>query len=251
MLEQQPWADRRQGVVGSLERPAETLAPTRLPLVQMVGVNKVYPLLEGSFQALYDINLTIWPGEYCAIMGPSGSGKSTLMNLMGCLDRPSSGRYWLDGVEVSALPDGELARIRNQKIGFVFQQFHLLPVLTALENVMLPLAYAGIPESEQRRRAKQALEQVGLGSQLHQRPAQLSGGQQQRVAIARAIVNRPQLLLADEPTGALDRRTAQEVLSLFAELHSQGITLVVVTHDLEVARAAQRLIHVADGHLLP
>ena len=251
MLEQQPWADRRQGAVGSLERPAEALAPARLPLVQMVGVNKVYPLLEGSFQALYDINLTIWPGEYCAIMGPSGSGKSTLMNLMGCLDRPSSGRYWLDGVEVSALPDGELARIRNQKIGFVFQQFHLLPVLTALENVMLPLAYAGIPEPEQRRRAKQALEQVGLGSKLHQRPAQLSGGQQQRVAIARAIVNRPQLLLADEPTGALDRRTAQEVLSLFAELHSQGITLVVVTHDLEVARAAQRLIHVADGHLLP
>jgi putative ABC transport system ATP-binding protein len=242
MLEQQPWADQRL---------AEALAPARLPLVQMVGVNKVYPLLEGSFQALYDINLTIWPGEYCAIMGPSGSGKSTLMNLMGCLDRPSSGRYWLDGVEVSALPDGELARIRNQKIGFVFQQFHLLPVLTALENVMLPLAYAGIPEPEQRRRAKQALEQVGLGSKLHQRPAQLSGGQQQRVAIARAIVNRPQLLLADEPTGALDRRTAQEVLSLFAELHSQGITLVVVTHDLEVARAAQRLIHVADGRLLP
>ncbi|MFS8835613.1 ABC transporter ATP-binding protein [Synechococcus sp. WC101] len=219
-------------------------------MVQMVGVNKVYPLLEGSFQALYDIDLAIEAGEYCAIMGPSGSGKSTLMNLMGCLDRPSSGRYWLDGVEVSTLTDRELARIRNQKIGFVFQQFHLLPLLTALENVMLPLAYAGIPEPEQRRRAKQALEQVGLGSKLHQRPAQLSGGQQQRVAIARAIVNRPQLLLADEPTGALDSRTGQEVLNLFAELHRQGITLVVVTHDLEVAQAAQRIIRVADGHLL-
>jgi len=218
--------------------------------VQMVGVNKVYPLPEGSFQALYDIDLAIEAGEYCAIMGPSGSGKSTLMNLMGCLDRPSSGRYWLDGVEVSTLTDRELARIRNQKIGFVFQQFHLLPLLTALENVMLPLAYAGIPEPEQRRRAKQALEQVGLGSKLHQRPAQLSGGQQQRVAIARAIVNRPQLLLADEPTGALDSRTGQEVLNLFAELHRQGITLVVVTHDLEVAQAAQRIIRVADGHLL-
>jgi putative ABC transport system ATP-binding protein len=246
MLEQQPWADRRQGLVGSLERPT----PPHLPVVQMVGVNKVYPLPEGSFQALYDIDLAIEAGEYCAIMGPSGSGKSTLMNLMGCLDRPSSGRYWLDGVEVSTLTDRELARIRNQKIGFVFQQFHLLPLLTALENVMLPLAYAGIPEPEQRRRAKQALEQVGLGSKLHQRPAQLSGGQQQRVAIARAIVNRPQLLLADEPTGALDSRTGQEVLNLFAELHRQGITLVVVTHDLEVAQAAQRIIRVADGHLL-
>ncbi len=154
-------------------------------------------------------------------------------------------------MEVSTLTDRELARIRNQKIGFVFQQFHLLPLLTALENVMLPLAYAGIPEPEQRRRAKQALEQVGLGSKLHQRPAQLSGGQQQRVAIARAIVNRPQLLLADEPTGALDSRTGQEVLNLFAELHRQGITLVVVTHDLEVAQAAQRIIRVADGRLLP
>lgn len=250
MLEQQPWTACRQGPVGSLERSADALIPPRLPVVQMAGVNKVYPLLEGSFQALYDIDLAIAAGEYCAIMGPSGSGKSTLMNLIGCLDRPSSGRYWLDGVEVSTLTDRELARIRNQKIGFVFQQFHLLPLLTALENVMLPLAYAGIPEPEQRRRAKQALEQVGLGSKLHQRPAQLSGGQQQRVAIARAIVNRPQLLLADEPTGALDSRTGQEVLNLFAELHRQGITLVVVTHDLEVAQAAQRIIRVADGHLL-
>lgn len=250
MPEQQPWAARRQRPVGSLERSADALIPPRPPVVQMAGVNKVYSLPEGSFQALYDINLTIWPREYCAIMGPSGSGKSTLMNLMGCLDRPSSGRYWLDGVEVSTLTDRELARIRNQKIGFVFQQFHLLPVLTALENVMLPLAYAGIPEPEQRRRAKQALEQVGLGSKLHQRPAQLSGGQQQRVAIARAVVNRPQLLLADEPTGALDSHTGQEVLNLFAELHRQGITLVVVTHDLKVAQVAQRIIRVADGHLL-
>lgn len=250
MLEQDFGVNRRRGPVGSLERPAEALAAARPPVVQMVGVNKVHPLPEGSFQALYDIDLVIQPGEYCAIMGPSGSGKSTLMNLIGCLDRPSSGRYWLDGVEVSTLTDGDLAHIRNQKIGFVFQQFHLLPVLTALENVMLPLAYAGIPEPEQRQRAKQALEQVGLGSKLHQRPAQLSGGQQQRVAIARAIVNRPQLLLADEPTGALDSHTGQEVLNLFAELHGQGITLVVVTHDLEVAQAAQRIIRVGDGRLL-
>lgn len=250
MLEQDSWANHRRGPVGSLERPAEALAAASPPVVQMVGVSKVYPLPEGSFQALYDIDLAIQPGEYCAIMGPSGSGKSTLMNLIGCLDRPSSGRYWLDGVEVSTLTDRDLAHIRNQKIGFVFQQFHLLPVLTALENVMLPLAYAGIPEPEQRRQAKQALEQVGLGSKLQQRPAQLSGGQQQRVAIARAIVNRPQLLLADEPTGALDSHTGQEVLNLFAELHRQGITLVVVTHDLEVAQAAQRIIRVGDGRLL-
>ncbi len=250
MLEQERWAARRNGLVGSLERLADASTPTRPPVVQMAGVNKVYLLPEGSFQALYDINLVIEPGEYCAIMGPSGSGKSTLMNLIGCLDQPSSGRYWLDGVEVSTLGDRELAHIRNQKIGFVFQQFHLLPVLTALENVMLPLAYSGIPEPEQRQRAQQALEQVGLGNKLHQRPAQLSGGQQQRVAIARAIVNRPRLLLADEPTGALDSHTSQEVLSIFADLNQQGITIAMVTHGIEVAQSAQRIIRVGDGRLL-
>ncbi len=251
MVSQTHFPPGGNGAVGSLERLAERAAsPWRPPVVEMVGVNKIYRLPEGSFQALKDVHLVIEAGEYCAIMGPSGSGKSTLMNLMGCLDRPSSGHYWLDGIEVSTLSDRQLASIRNQKIGFVFQQFHLLPVLTALENVMLPLAYAGIPEAEQRRRATQALEQVGLGAKLHHRPAQLSGGQQQRVAIARAIVNRPQLLLADEPTGALDSRTTQEVLAIFADLHRQGITLVMVTHSLEVAQAAQRIIRVGDGRLL-
>ncbi|MFQ3613095.1 MAG: ABC transporter ATP-binding protein [Cyanobacteriota bacterium] len=254
MFEREHFANGRSGSVGSLERLTELSAPprhdSRPPVVQMVGVNKSYQLPEGSFQALYDVNLVIEAGEYCAIMGPSGSGKSTLMNLIGCLDQPSSGRYWLDGVEVSTLSDRELAHIRNQKIGFVFQQFHLLPVLTALENVMLPLAYGGIPEPEQRQRAAQALEQVGLGSKLHHRPAQLSGGQQQRVAIARAIVNRPRLLLADEPTGALDSHTSQEVLKIFADLHQQGMTIAMVTHAIEVAQAAQRIIRVGDGRLL-
>ncbi|MGQ9838638.1 MAG: ABC transporter ATP-binding protein [Cyanobacteriota bacterium] len=250
MPEQEHWPARRHGLVGSLERLGDASAPVLPPVVKMAGVNKVYPLPEGSFQALYDVDLVIEAGEYCAIMGPSGSGKSTLMNIIGCLDRPSSGRYWLDGVEVSTLSDRELAQIRNQKIGFVFQQFHLLPVLSALENVMLPLAYSGIPEPEQRQRAKQALEQVGLGNKLHQRPAQLSGGQQQRVAIARAIVNHPRLLLADEPTGALDSHTSQEVLKIFAALHQQGMTIVMVTHAIEVAQAAQRIIRVADGYLL-
>ncbi|MEN9201980.1 MAG: ABC transporter ATP-binding protein [Thermostichus sp. DG_1_6_bins_120] len=254
MFESKHFANGRGGPVGSLERCGELSSlerrETRPPVVHMVGVNKIYRLPEGSFQALYDIDLEIEAGEYCAIMGPSGSGKSTLMNLIGCLDRPSSGRYWLDGVEVSTLSDRELAQVRNQKIGFVFQQFHLLPVLTALENVMLPLAYNGIPEPEQRRRAAQALEQVGLGHKLHQRPAQLSGGQQQRVAIARAIVNRPRLLLADEPTGALDSQTSQEVLNIFADLHQQGMTIAMVTHDIKVAQAAQRIIRVSDGRLL-
>lgn len=254
MFESKHFANGRGSPVGSLERRGELSSlerrETRPPVVHMVGVNKIYRLPEGSFQALYDIDLKIEAGEYCAIMGPSGSGKSTLMNLIGCLDRPSSGRYWLDGVEVSTLSDRELAQIRNQKIGFVFQQFHLLPVLTALENVMLPLAYSGIPEPEQRRRAAQALEQVGLGHKLHQRPAQLSGGQQQRVAIARAIVNRPRLLLADEPTGALDSQTSQEVLNIFADLHQQGMTIAMVTHDIKVAQAAQRIIRVSDGRLL-
>jgi putative ABC transport system ATP-binding protein len=165
MLEQDSWANHRRGPVGSLERPAEALAAASPPVVQMVGVNKVYPLPEGSFQALYDIDLAIQPGEYCAIMGPSGSGKSTLMNLIGCLDRPSSGRYWLDGVEVSTLTDRDLAHIRNQKIGFVFQQFHLLPVLTALENVMLPLAYAGIPEPGATPAGQASPRTSGLGEQ--------------------------------------------------------------------------------------
>ncbi len=217
--------------------------------IRMEKVVKRYHLPEGEFLALKGIDLSIQRGEYCAIMGPSGSGKSTLMNIVGCLDRPSSGRYWLDGLEVSTLSDPQLAKIRNRKLGFVFQQFHLLPSLTALENVMLPLAYAELPEREQRQRSQRALEQVGLGSKLQMRPSQLSGGQQQRVAIARAMVNRPALLLADEPTGALDSQTSQEVLSIFADLHQQGMTILMVTHDPGVGEAAQRIIRVRDGWL--
>jgi putative ABC transport system ATP-binding protein len=215
----------------------------------MEKVTKRYQLPEGEFLALKGIDLTIQRGEYCAIMGPSGSGKSTLMNIVGCLDRPSSGHYWLDGLEVSTLSDPQLAQIRNRKLGFVFQQFHLLPSLTALENVMLPLAYAEVPDREQRQRSQRALEQVGLGSKLQMRPSQLSGGQQQRVAIARAMVNRPALLLADEPTGALDSQTSREVLAIFANLHQQGMTILMVTHDPSVGEAAQRIIRVRDGYL--
>ncbi|MEN9205001.1 MAG: ABC transporter ATP-binding protein [Thermostichales cyanobacterium SZTDM-1c_bins_54] len=220
------------------------------PVVRLAGVNKFYTQGEESFHALKEISLSIAAGSYCAIMGPSGSGKSTLMNIIGCLDRPSSGSYWLDGVEVSTLGDRELARLRNQKIGFVFQQFYLLPTLTALENVMLPLAYAGIPVGEQRWRAREALEQMGLGTKLDHFPRQLSGGQQQRVAIARAMVNRPALLLADEPTGALDSQTSAEVLRIFAQLHRQGMTLILVTHSAEVAEAAEEVIWVRDGQVV-
>lgn len=224
---------------------------SRPAAIQLQGVSKVFSLPEGSiFQALHQVDLQILQGEYCAIMGPSGSGKSTMMNIIGCLDRPSQGRYWLDGVEASTLDEPALARIRNQKIGFVFQQFHLLPALTALENVALPLAYRQIPQREQRQRGIRALEQMGLGSKVDQRPSQLSGGQQQRVAIARAIVNQPTLLLADEPTGALDSKTSEDVLGIFADLHAAGMTLVMVTHSPEVAQRAERILHFGDGKIL-
>lgn len=183
-------------------------------------------------------------------MGQSGSGKSTLMNLIGCLDRPTSGRYLLDGVDVSRLGKNQLARVRNRKIGFIFQRYELLPNLTALENVILPMMYAGADRAKRRKRAVAALTRVGLGHRLDKKPAQLSGGQQQRVAIARAIVNRPVLLLADEPTGALDTASAQEVLSIFQELHQIGMTLVVVTHSHEVASHSQRIIMMSDGKVI-
>lgn len=195
------------------------------------------------------INLTINRGESCAIMGQSGSGKSTLMNLIGCLDRPTAGRYRLDGVDVSKIGKTRLARIRNQKIGFVFQRYELLANLTALENVILPMMYAGVSPAVRRQRATAALTRMGLGSRLDRRPAQLSGGQQQRVAIARAIVNRPVLLLADEPTGALDSQSAAEVLNIFTELYRSGITILTVTHSYDVASHSQRIIMMSDGRI--
>ena len=219
-------------------------------IIRLEAVSKMYGMGETTVHALDGIDLTIAPGEYCAIMGTSGSGKSTLMNIIGCLDRPTAGRYDLDGEDVAQLDDRTLAHIRNRKIGFVFQQFHLLPQISALENVMLPMVYANVPTQERQQRAIQALEQVGLGDRLQNRPTQLSGGQQQRVAIARAIVNNPVLLLADEPTGALDTKTTQEILDIFSTLNANGMTVVVVTHEPDVAHHMQRIIWFRDGHII-
>lgn len=219
-------------------------------IVRLEESAKVYGSGNTAVQALSGINLIVEQGEYCSIMGASGSGKSTVMNLIGCLDRPSRGRYYFDNVDVSQLPDPELAKIRNLKLGFVFQQFHLLPQMTALENVMLPMIYAGVPKEERRDHAAVALERIGLATRVHSKPTQLSGGQQQRVAIARAIVNQPVLLLADEPTGALDSRTAGEVMDIFAELHASGITVVMVTHEPDVARYTQRIVWFRDGEVI-
>lgn len=230
--------------------PLATAETPQPPAVWLENVTKSYGLGDTVVHALAGVNLTVHPGEYCAIMGASGSGKSTAMNVIGCLDRPSSGRYELDGQDVARLDDDALAHIRNRKLGFVFQQFHLLPQLTALENVMLPMLYAGVSKAERRDRAIAALSQVGLADRLHNKPTQLSGGQQQRVAIARAIVNRPVLLLADEPTGALDSQTTQEVLGIFDQLHRNGMTLVVVTHEHDVGARAQRIIWFRDGTVI-
>jgi len=219
-------------------------------IIRLEDISKIYGSGETEVRALSGVNLVVEQGEFCAIMGASGSGKSTMMNMIGCLDRPTSGRYYLDGVDVAGLEDSELATIRNRKIGFVFQQFHLLPQLDAMENVMLPMVYANIPATERRERATEALVQVGLGNRLHNRPNQMSGGQQQRVAIARAIVNRPVLLLADEPTGALDSRTTEEVLNIFSELNASGITVVMVTHESDVARRTRRIIWFKDGEVV-
>ncbi|BAU08071.1 MULTISPECIES: ABC transporter ATP-binding protein [Fischerella] len=219
-------------------------------IIRLENIFKIYGSGETEVKALNNVNLVIHEGEYCAIMGPSGSGKSTAMNIIGCLDRPTSGHYYLDNLDVAQMDDTELAHIRNKKIGFVFQQFHLLPQLTALENVMLPMVYASVDSGERRDRAVEALKRVGLEKRINNKPNQLSGGQQQRVAIARAIVNRPVLLLADEPTGALDSRTTQEVLDIFTELNTTGITVVMVTHEPDVARQTQRIVWFRDGQVV-
>ncbi|MFZ4756944.1 MAG: ABC transporter ATP-binding protein [Burkholderiaceae bacterium] len=220
------------------------------PLIRCEALAKRYEVGGGTVHALRELSLSVMPGEFVAVMGPSGSGKSTFMNLIGCLDRPSTGRYWLAGEAVDAMDRDALAAIRNRRIGFVFQQFNLLPRTTAQDNVELPLLYAGVPRIERRARALRRLEQVGLGQRVDHHPAQLSGGQQQRVAIARALVNDPSLILADEPTGALDSRTSVEVMALLQALNREGITIVLVTHEAEVAAFASRVILFRDGRVV-
>ncbi|WP_186497186.1 ABC transporter ATP-binding protein [Synechococcus sp. TAK9802] len=220
------------------------------PVAELRGISKIYGSGDLEVKALDQLNLTVHKGDYLAVMGASGSGKSTAMNILGCLDRPTSGTYRLNGTAVELLDNDALADVRNRSLGFVFQQFHLLGHASAMENVMLPMIYAGVPREERIERAQSALRRVGLAQRLENKPNQLSGGQQQRVAIARAIINRPSLLLADEPTGALDSSTTAEVLELFDELHQQGITLVMVTHEDDVAARAQRIARFQDGRAL-
>ena len=219
-------------------------------MISVIGLNKIYRAGVQSVHALRDITAELEKGEFVAVMGPSGSGKSTFMNLLGCLDTPSSGSYILDGVEISGLDDGQQADIRNQKIGFVFQTFNLLPRMTALRNVELPMLYAGVEPRLRRERAITALERVGLADRLHHKPNELSGGQNQRVAIARSLVNRPAIILADEPTGALDTRSGEEIMAIFQELNREGSTIVLVTHEPDIARHTKRIIHFRDGKLV-
>ncbi|NJN38185.1 MAG: ABC transporter ATP-binding protein [Acaryochloridaceae cyanobacterium CSU_3_4] len=230
--------------------PVDPGANSLQPIIRLEQISKIYGAGETEVRALDGVDLIINSSEYCSIMGASGSGKSTMMNMIGCLDRPTTGRYYLDGVDVAQLSDPELAHVRNRKIGFVFQQFHLLSQISALENVMLPMVYANVLAPERRQRGIAALERVGLGDRIYSRPTQLSGGQQQRVAIARAIVNQPILLLADEPTGALDTKTTQEILAIFSTLNASGMTVVMVTHEPEVARTTQRVVWFRDGQVV-
>jgi putative ABC transport system ATP-binding protein len=213
------------------------------------GIKREYDMGGEVVRALRGVDVAIRRNEYVAIMGPSGSGKSTLMNVIGCLDTPNAGEYWLNGTQVSKMSDDALARVRNKEIGFVFQTFNLLPRASALHNVELPLVYAGVPGDERRRRAKEALERVQLGGRIDHRPNELSGGQRQRVAIARALVNNPSILLADEPTGNLDSKTGIEIMGLFARLHQAGNTIVLVTHEADVAAYARRAVHIKDGQV--
>jgi putative ABC transport system ATP-binding protein len=236
-----PSAPTSTSLVSRAFRPAGPL------VIDIEAVTKLYRMGAETVHALRGVNLQIHRNEYLAIMGPSGSGKSTLMNMLGCLDTPTAGRYEFSGKNVATMVDDELADIRNREIGFVFQTFNLLPRSDALHNVELPLIYAGVSKSERMARAREALENVGLGERLHHRPNELSGGQRQRVAIARALVTRPSIILADEPTGNLDSKTGVEIMNLFEQLYGQGNTLIVVTHEEDVAQHARRIVRLRDG----
>lgn len=218
-------------------------------ILSMRGINKSYPLGEGSVQVLFDVNFDVRKKEFVSILGPSGSGKSTLMNIIGCLDTATSGSYVLNGQDIGSLKDRQLAKVRNSDIGFVFQQFQLLNRMTALDNVVLPLIYAKVPSKERRARATVLLNKVGLGDKMMNKPKQLSGGQQQRVAIARAMVTDPAIILADEPTGALDQKTGAQIMDLFEQLNKEGKTIIMITHDPKIARRAKRIVHILDGRL--
>lgn len=220
------------------------------PLIEFRDIYKIYPMGDTEVRAIDGISMQIFPNEFVAIVGQSGSGKSTCMNIIGCLDVPTSGAYFLEGRDVSHLKEDELATVRNQKLGFIFQQYNLLPKLSVLDNVKLPLLYSGMRESEQNRRAMEELRRVGLADKAKNRPNQLSGGQQQRVSIARALAGRPSVILADEPTGALDSHTSKEVLALLKELGEEGHTIVLITHDNSIAHEAKRIIRIADGKII-
>lgn len=219
-------------------------------MIELSHIDKSYQLDTNPVPVLHDISLSVQDGEYLSIMGPSGSGKSTLMNIIGCLDMPTAGTYLLDGMDVGKMSENNLADIRARKIGFVFQNFELLPKESALSNVALPLMYAKVPRKERRSIAETALERVGLKDRVNHLPNQLSGGQKQRVAIARAIINKPSIILADEPTGALDQKSGAEIMDLFSELNESGITIIMITHDANIARHAQRTIHIIDGRII-